>query len=137
MAASKTTSKKYGRIRNARQNYAPFRACLLVAGLAAIMKMALAGSVHDMQRMSCDGLRNYLAGAEGNYYRKYHHFVVGGEDALQELVNAQVMRALPECRAGGHYTAVANPDGSLAIHCSIPDHDKDHAITRLPSRRRQ
>ena len=122
--------KKYGRIRNARQNVAPFRALLLVVTLGAIMRISLAGSVHDMQRMSCDGARYYLAGAEQTYQRKHGHFVVGGEDALQELINAHAMRALPQCKAGGHYEAVANDDGSITIHCSLPEHDKDHGVTR-------
>ena len=131
-----TARPKYGRIRNARQNAAPLRAFALVLVLGVIMQISLAGSVHDMQRLSCDGVRYYLAGAEQTYQRKYGHFVVGNENALKELIITRTMRTLPLCRAGGHYEAVANMDGSITIHCSLPEHDKDHGVTRAPWRHR-
>lgn len=130
-------TRKYGRIRNARQNAAPVRAFLLIALFAMLMKWSLAGSVHDIQTISCEGARNYLAGAEQNYYRRYHRFVVGDEDALQELARVHMIRAVPECRAGGHYTASVNPDGSITVRCSLADHDQEHGVTRKPWQRRK
>ena len=110
------------------------RMSLIFAGLmlffAVALKIGVAYTIKDEQTNSCAGARNSIAMLEQNYERIHHHYVVGDEEALQELVRSHTARALSTCRARGHYSAVANPDGSITIHCSLYEHDKGKGVTR-------
>ena len=109
---------------------APVRALVLVIIGAIIFRIVLANSIGGEQKFSCKGARTTIAILEQNYQRKYHHYIVGDEEALQELVRSKMTRGLMTCRAGGHYSAVANADGSITIHCSLPQHDNGSGVTR-------
>ena len=88
------TNKNYGRIRNSRENLVPVRALVLVIISAIIFRIVLANSVGGEQKLSCKGARTTIAILEQNYERKYHHYIVGDEEALQELVRAKITRGL-------------------------------------------
>jgi hypothetical protein len=114
----------------------PISAVLIVVFGAVVFYVVAALMGNRYNRLhTCDWNRAAILSAEEQYWHRYNRCVLGDEGDLQELVRGGLLKSVPHCNYGGHYTVSDVGNDMIMVNCSFDGHENQSHITirHMPS----